>query len=44
VTVAGQVGEAAGNHHPSICPYGLFETADGAVQIASVARACGSVL
>ena len=33
-TVAGQVGEAAGNHHPSICPYGLFETADGAVQIA----------
>jgi crotonobetainyl-CoA:carnitine CoA-transferase CaiB-like acyl-CoA transferase len=33
-TVAGQVGEATGNHHPSICPYGLFETADGAVQIA----------
>jgi formyl-CoA transferase len=33
-TVAGQVGEAAGNHHPSISPYGLFETADGAVQIA----------
>lgn len=33
-TVAGQVGEASGNHHPSICPYGLFETADGAVQIA----------
>jgi crotonobetainyl-CoA:carnitine CoA-transferase CaiB-like acyl-CoA transferase len=33
-TVAGQAGEAAGNHHPSICPYGLFETADGAVQIA----------
>jgi crotonobetainyl-CoA:carnitine CoA-transferase CaiB-like acyl-CoA transferase len=33
-TVAGQVGEAAGNHHPSICPYGLFETADGDVQIA----------
>jgi formyl-CoA transferase len=33
-TVAAQVGEAAGNHHPSICPYGLFETADGAVQIA----------
>jgi formyl-CoA transferase len=33
-TVAGQVGESAGNHHPSICPYGLFETADGAVQIA----------
>jgi formyl-CoA transferase len=33
-TVAGQVGEASGNHHPSICQYGLFETADGAVQIA----------
>jgi formyl-CoA transferase len=33
-TVGGQVGEATGNHHPSICPYGLFETADGAVQIA----------
>jgi crotonobetainyl-CoA:carnitine CoA-transferase CaiB-like acyl-CoA transferase len=33
-TVAGQVGEAEGNHHPSICPYGLFDTADGAVQIA----------
>ncbi|MET0899210.1 MAG: CoA transferase [Mycobacterium sp.] len=33
-TVAGQVGEAAGNHHPSICPYGKFDTADGAVQIA----------
>jgi len=32
--VAAQVGEAAGNHHPSISPYGLFETADGAVQIA----------
>lgn len=33
-TVAGQVGEAKGNHHPSISPYGLFDTADGAVQIA----------
>ena len=33
-TVAGQVGEAEGNHHPSICPYGLFDTADGALQIA----------
>lgn len=33
-TVAGQVGVATGNHHPSICPYGLFDTADGAVQIA----------
>jgi crotonobetainyl-CoA:carnitine CoA-transferase CaiB-like acyl-CoA transferase len=33
-TVAGQVGEANGNSHPSICPYGLFDTADGAVQLA----------
>ncbi|MFC4117325.1 CaiB/BaiF CoA transferase family protein [Nonomuraea zeae] len=33
-TVAGEVGHAQGNHHPSICPYGLFHTRDGAVQIA----------
>ena len=33
-TVAGHAGEATGNHHPSICPYGLFDSADGAVQIA----------
>ncbi|GAA2009156.1 formyl-CoA transferase [Nakamurella flavida] len=33
-TVAGQVGHAQGNHHPSICPYGLFRCADGSVQIA----------
>jgi len=33
-TVAGEVGHAAGNHHPSISPYGLFRCADGAVQIA----------
>jgi len=32
-TVAGEIGRAQGNHHPSICPYGLFPTADGAVQI-----------
>lgn len=32
-TVAGQVGAAAGNHHPSIAPYGLFRCAGGAVQI-----------
>ncbi|MDV6304803.1 CoA transferase [Rhodococcus cerastii] len=32
-TVAGEVGAAQGNHHPSICPYGLFPTSDGAVQI-----------
>lgn len=32
-TVAGEVPEAQGPHHPSICPYGLFYSADGAVQI-----------
>jgi formyl-CoA transferase len=33
-TVAGEVGRAQGNHHPSICPYGLFRCRDTAVQIA----------
>lgn len=33
VTVAGEVPEAQGNHHPSIAPYGLFRCLDGAVQI-----------
>jgi crotonobetainyl-CoA:carnitine CoA-transferase CaiB-like acyl-CoA transferase len=33
-TVAGEVGTAAGNHHPSIAPYGLFHCRDGSVQIA----------
>ncbi|MET0966388.1 MAG: CoA transferase, partial [Nakamurella sp.] len=33
-TVAGEVGRAQGNHHPSIAPYGLFRCADGTVQIA----------
>ncbi|WP_193610355.1 CaiB/BaiF CoA transferase family protein [Nocardioides lijunqiniae] len=33
-TVAGEVGAAQGNHHPSIAPYGLFHCRDGAVQIA----------
>ena len=28
-TVAGEVGRAQGNHHPSICPYGLFHCRDG---------------
>lgn len=32
-TVAGEVGTAQGNHHPSITPYGLFACRDGAVQI-----------
>jgi len=34
-TVAGEVGRAVGNHHPSIVPYGLFHCRDGAVQIAA---------
>jgi len=33
-TVAGEVGRAQGNHHPSIAPYGLFHCRGGAVQIA----------
>ena len=36
-TVAGEVGLAGGNHHPSICPYGLFTCADGMIQLS-----CGS--
>jgi crotonobetainyl-CoA:carnitine CoA-transferase CaiB-like acyl-CoA transferase len=36
-TVAGKVGRAQGNHHPSIAPYGLFHCADGSVQLS-----CGS--
>ncbi len=33
-TVAGEIGRAQGNHHPSVAPYGLFATGDGAVQLA----------
>ena len=33
-TVAGEVPYGQGNHHPSICPYGLFHCADGMLQIA----------
>lgn len=33
-TVGGVRGRAAGNHHPSISPYGLFSCADGSVQLA----------
>ena len=33
-TVAGEVGRAQGNHHPSIAPYGAFNTAEGMIQIA----------
>ncbi len=36
-TVAHEVPRAQGNHHPSICPYGLFTCHDGMLQIA-----CGS--
>jgi crotonobetainyl-CoA:carnitine CoA-transferase CaiB-like acyl-CoA transferase len=32
-TVAGEVGRAQGNHHPSIAPYGLFHCRNGSVQI-----------
>jgi crotonobetainyl-CoA:carnitine CoA-transferase CaiB-like acyl-CoA transferase len=32
-TVAGQVGRAQGNHHPSIAPYGLFHCRGGSVQL-----------
>lgn len=33
-TVAGEVPYGQGNHHPSICPYGLFHCQDGLLQIA----------
>lgn len=33
-TIGGRVPRGSGNHHPSICPYGLFHAADGPVQIA----------
>jgi crotonobetainyl-CoA:carnitine CoA-transferase CaiB-like acyl-CoA transferase len=36
-TVAGHLGHAQGNHHPSIAPYGLFRCAGGSVQLS-----CGS--
>jgi crotonobetainyl-CoA:carnitine CoA-transferase CaiB-like acyl-CoA transferase len=36
-TVAGEVPELAGDHHPAIAPYGLFETGTAPIQIA-----CGS--
>ncbi|HUD37700.1 MAG TPA: CoA transferase [Streptosporangiaceae bacterium] len=32
-TVAGEVPHQTGNFHPSICPYGLYRTSDGFVQI-----------
>jgi crotonobetainyl-CoA:carnitine CoA-transferase CaiB-like acyl-CoA transferase len=33
-TVAGEVGRAQGNRHPSIAPYGAFRCRDGVIQIA----------
>ena len=42
-TVAGEVGHAQGNHHPSITPYGLFECKDGMLQIACGGEVCGSL-
>jgi len=36
--VGGKVGRAQGNHHPSIAPYGLFQAADGPVQVACAAE------
>ena len=36
--VGDKVGHAQGNHHPSIAPYGLFETSDGQVQVACAAE------
>ena len=36
-TVAGEVPGLAGDHHPAIAPYGLFETGTAPIQIA-----CGS--
>ncbi|MBS1888687.1 MAG: CoA transferase [Actinobacteria bacterium] len=32
--VAGEVPGPAGNHHPTVCPYGLFPTADASIVIA----------
>jgi len=32
-TVAGEVPSATGNHHPSLAPYGLFQTGTGPVQL-----------
>lgn len=33
-TVAGEVGQATGNHHPQIAPYGTFRCSDGHIQVA----------
>ncbi|MEN0140546.1 MAG: CoA transferase, partial [Rhodococcus sp. (in: high G+C Gram-positive bacteria)] len=33
-TVAGQVAQPSGNHHPQIAPYGSFRCSDGFIQVA----------
>jgi formyl-CoA transferase len=33
-TVAGEVPQPIGNHHPSIAPYGAFQSADSVIQVA----------
>jgi crotonobetainyl-CoA:carnitine CoA-transferase CaiB-like acyl-CoA transferase len=33
-TVAGEVPQATGNHHPAIAPYGAFTAQDGIIQVA----------
>ena len=33
-TVAGEIGEAIGNHHSAIAPYGMFRCGTGAIQVA----------
>jgi crotonobetainyl-CoA:carnitine CoA-transferase CaiB-like acyl-CoA transferase len=32
--IAGQVPPPSGNHHPTVCPYGVFDVRDGAIVIA----------
>lgn len=32
--IAGEVPQPSGNHHPTVCPYGLFSTADTPIVIA----------
>src|SRR4029450_6190541 len=43
-TVAGQVGRAQGNHHPSIVPYGLFHCAGGSAQLSGGSEGLGRKL
>lgn len=40
-TVAGEIGRARGNHHPSITPYGMFRCLGGHVQLSCGRRHCG---